>query len=212
MRLKLCRVLYRLRSMKYLPKQYGVVPLLATLCLFFSFSLKAAEITRHSETASGLQGWLISDGNFEIQLNPLLRDQVRAFYLARGFTDEVTQTIERSCVFQAVMSNVSSPADGISVDVDLSLWRIVTPEGSTPLTDKDSWLQRWDEMGATQASTVAFRWATFPWQQSYVQSGDYGWGMILLGEDLPEGFSVMMRWTVAGQAQSQRIDGLSCPG
>lgn len=181
------------------------------LSLFDVLPSNAAEITRHSETASGLQGWKISDGKIEIQLNPLQRDQVRAFYLARGFSDEVTQQIESSCVFQAVMSNVSAPADEISVGVDLSQWKLLTPQGMRPLTDKDNWLQKWKEMGASDASNVAFRWATFPWEQTYVQSGDYGWGMILLGKDLPDKFSVVTRWTVAGQGQSQQIDGLSCP-
>ncbi len=211
MRLNLCGVLFRLRCMNCFRNLYKATTLLAVLCLLCSLPVKAAKITRHSETASGLQGWSITDERIEIQLNPLQRDQVRAFYLARGFSDEVTQEIERSCVFQAVMSNISSPVDGISVGVDLSQWRIVTSKGSAPLTDKDSWLQRWDEMGASQASNVAFRWATFPWQQRYVQSGDYGWGMILLGADLPEVFSVLLHWTVAGQPHSQRIDGLSCP-
>ena len=171
----------------------------------------AASVSRHDETASGLQGWLISDGNIEIQLNPLLRDQVRAFYLARGFSDEVTQQIESSCVFQAVMSNVSVPADGIEVGVDLSQWEIIGHGKTFSLTGKDIWLQKWEEMGASEASRVAFRWATFPWVQNYVQSGDYGWGMILLGKDLPATFSLMAHWTIAGQAQSQQIDGFSCP-
>ena len=197
--------------MKNLPQRYKSFFLLVVLYLFSAVPAQTAEITRHAETASGLQGWRISDGKIEIQLNPLLRDQVRAFYLARGFSDEVTQQIESSCVFQAVMRNVSVPVDAISVEVDLSQWQLITPQGYAALTEKDVWLQRWEQMGALEASNVAFKWATFPWEQSYVQSGDYGWGMILLGENLPSTFSVITRWSVAGQMQSQQVDGLSCP-
>lgn len=205
------RLITQTVSMKSMYLLNKVVSSLVMLSLAYALSVNAAEISQHAETASGLQGWLISDGNIEIQLNPLLRDQVRAFYLARGFSDEVTQQIEISCVFQAVMSNVSVPADENSVSVDLSQWIITTPKGATPLKDKDSWLHQWSEMGASDTSNVAFRWATFPWEQTFVQSGDYGWGMILLGKNLPDHFKLMAAWSVAGQPQSQLVDGLSCP-
>lgn len=200
--------------MKIHPLLHKIIPSIVTLSWCYVLSANAAEISRHHQTVSGQPGWLINDGAVEIQLNPLQADQVRAFYLARGFSNEVTQQIESNCVFQLVISNVSKHVDGISIDVDLSQWQITTPGGNFALTDKVDWLQRWKNMGASEASLVAFRWATFPWEQTYVQSGDYGWGMILLGNPtkaLPDTFSLMLRWTVAGLLQSQQIEGLSCP-
>ncbi len=200
----------KFRTLSVMKKLISKIVLVSILVISGGIT-HAASVTRHDQTASGLQGWRVTDGTVEIQLNPLLRDQVRAFYLARGFSDEITAVIERSCVFQTVITNVSDPASVQAVEVDLSQWRIETGAGLVPLTDKQLWLQRWAEMGAGEAAKVAFRWATFPWQQQYVQSGDYGWGMILLGEALPEEFKLLLRWDNAGIPQSQEIQGLSCP-
>jgi len=185
--------------------------ILSAFLLAFSSSLALADITvsRHQQTASGLKGWLLEDQKIEIQLNPLKQDQVRAFYLARGFTPEVVEQIAASCVFQAVMTNISEPA--LEVSVDLSDWRLQEDRLQTPLTTKDEWLKRWAEQDASEAARVAFRWATFPWQQSMQQTGDYGWGMILLGKDRQASFDMEVRWRIQGELFSQALEGLSCP-
>jgi len=185
--------------------------ILSTLLLaFFSLpSLAETTVSRHQQTASGLQGWLLEDQKIEIQLNPLKQDQVRAFYLARGFTADIVEQMAASCVFQAVMTNVSGEAQEVSVD--LSDWRLQENALETRLITKDEWLRRWAEQGASDAAQVAFRWATFPWEQSMQQTGDYGWGMILLGEDRQSIFNLEVRWRVQGALFSQTLQGLSCP-
>jgi len=186
-------------------------PILSALLLsIFSLPL-SAEITvnRHQQTASGLQGWVLEDQKIEIQLNPLKQDQVRGFYLARGFSAEVVEQIAASCVFQAVMTNISEPA--LEVSIDLSDWRVQEDTQLSRLTSKDEWLQRWTEQGASDAAKVAFRWATFPWQQEMQQTGDYGWGMILLGEGRESTFNMAVRWRVQGEIFSEMLEGLRCP-
>lgn len=199
--------------------------LLLLLLPIGSFASAEITVSRHQQTASGLQGWLLEDQKIEIQLNPLKQDQVRAFYLARGFSSDVVEQIAASCVFQAVMSNISEPA--VEVSVDLSDWRLLENTREARLTSKDQWLQSWAEQGASDAARVAFRWATFPWMQSMQQTGDYGWGMILLGDGRQptlsqssfnqstfnqSSFDIVVRWRVQGELFSQTLQGLSCPG
>lgn len=173
----------------------------------------AASIERHDETASGARGWRIQDSHIMIELNPLYKDQVRAFYLGRGFSEQVTEHISQSCVFQTVIKNVSSPKDNVLVEVNLADWWIVGEAGSwVALIDKASRLHELEAAGASNASLLAFRWATFPEQQEFKLSGDYGWGMILFGEQTDNRFDLLVKWRANGLANEQLIKNLTCLG
>jgi len=171
----------------------------------------AATISRHDETASGLQGWRVLDENIKIELNPLQKDQVRAFYLGRGFSESVTQQIAASCVYQAVIENISVPSMNKRVEVNLSDWRVDSGAGFAALPLKDVWMDEWAESGASAPSILAFKWATFPWQQSFKLTGDYGWGMILFGRKINGTFDLQLKWYTDGLPVEQLVQGLSCP-
>lgn len=181
------------------------------MTLLFVAPVDAAQVTRHDQTASGLQGWLIQDNNIEIQLNPLMPEQVRAFYLARGFSNKVIELIAHSCVYQTVIKNISAENNARSVSVDLSNWRLIDERGESGIESKSSWQQKWSDMGETESAIIAFQWATFPWQQDFELTGDYGWGMILLGPITGESFDLIARWKVGGTPFQQKIEQLNCP-
>ena len=178
----------------------------------YSDPLAAASVSRHDQTASGLEGWRLEDENIRIELNPLMRDQVRAFYLGRGFSQALTESIASACVYQAVIKNVSTLNPSAQLEVDLADWRLLYSEGEErPLVSKDEWTERWRREGATSASLLAFKWATFPSKQYYKLNGDYGWGMLLFGTQASEPFDVLAVWRVGGKLAEQRISGLYCP-
>ena len=172
----------------------------------------AASVSRHDQTASGLSGWLVQDETIKIELNPLLKDQVRAFYLGRGFSEQLTERIAQSCVYQTVIQNVSDEGKNTLLDIDLSEWSIEGVDGLVQLIPKDRWIQEWAESGVSEASILAFRWATFPTQQHYELTGDYGWGMILFGAQPDDIFNLRAKWRVNGRSYEQLIEGLNCPG
>lgn len=184
---------------------------LLTFILLLASAARAAEVSRHDQTASGLQGWLIEDHNIHIELNPLRLDQVRAFYLGRGFSEEMTEQIATACVFQTVIRNISAPDQEVSIDVDLADWRLVEGQVQLPLTGKDEWLRKWAAAGAGRAAQLAFRWATFPARQSFKLTGDYGWGMILFGKPPGEQFDLLIRWRVNDQAAERLVTAMRCP-
>lgn len=172
---------------------------------------EAAQVTRHNETVSGLQGWRIQDAYIEIQLNPLKPEQTRAFYLGRGFSEPVAELIAQSCVYQTVIKNISGQSNAKNVSIDLSDWHLVDQRGESDLVSKDAWRQKWLEMGASKAAIAAFGWATYPSQQSFSPTGDSGWGMILFGPIEGDSFELTTYWRVDGKPQQQKVEHLLCP-
>jgi hypothetical protein len=185
------------------------VALFIVLALYGSAS--AATISRHDQTASGLLGWRVQDANIKIELNPLQKDQVRAFYLGRGFSEPLTERIADSCVYQTVIENVSAPDRDTQLEVNLSDWRFSDKTGGVALRSKEKWIQEWSTSGASSASILAFKWATFPTLQYFKLTGDYGWGMILFGKQTGRTFDLLIKWTTDGEPEEQLVQGLSCP-
>lgn len=173
--------------------------------------VNAASISRHDQTASGLQGWRIQDENIKIELNPLQKDQVRAFYLGRGFSKQLTERIAGSCVYQAVIENISNPELNTQLEVDLSDWRLNDGLNELALRSKDEWIQEWTDSGASASAILAFKWATFPARQFFKLTGDYGWGMILFGKPKGETIDLRVKWYTNGELMEQMVTGLSCP-
>ncbi len=170
-----------------------------------------ASVTRHDQTASGLQGWVIREGAIEIQLNPLTQDQVRGFYLGRGFSNDIANDIAKRCVYQGIVRNISSEGNRANLFVDLTAWRVSDLRGKAKLKDKRDWMDHWKAQGADDTALLAFRWATLPSQQNFDQSGDYGWGMIVFGDRTVENFSVMTEWQHNNEIKQQWVKDLYCP-
>jgi hypothetical protein len=192
----------------------SLVTLYAAAALFIlqpAQQLMAASITRHDQTASGLSGWRVQDENIKVELNPLYKDQVRAFYLGRGFSEALTERIADACVYQAVIENVSDPAGDTLLEVNLSDWRIIGSSGPQALRSKESWIDELTAAGASATATLAFKWATFPTQQYFKLTGDYGWGMMLFGKQTTETFNLQLQWYIDGERVEQRVAGLNCP-
>ena len=179
--------------------------------IILSSVVNAAQVTRHNDTVSGLEGWLVQGEHIEIQLNPLKPDQVRAFYLGRGFSDEIAEIIVQSCVYQTVIKNVSPENNIKAVSIDLSDWRLNDQRGESALISKPDWRKQWTALDASRAAMNAFEWATYPWQQKFELTGDSGWGMILFGSIEGETFDVTLRWQVDDQPVEQRVEQLNCP-
>lgn len=176
-------------------------------------NMSNAEVTifKHDDTASGLKGWLMKTDAVEIQLNPLTQDQAKGFYLGRGFSEQVAQQISKKCVYQAVFKNISNAENKTSISVDLSNWGRVDAGVEKALISKQTWLDKWASMGASDSSLLAFRWATFPSEQDFSISGDYGWGMILFDQPDGQTFDVLTTWQQNNIAKQQLIKGLNCP-
>lgn len=178
--------------------------------LIFAHPVNSLSIRQHEQTASGAPGWLLSDDNIEIQLNPLRKEQVRAFYLGRGFSTDAAESIANSCVFQTVIKNTSSVGLDISIDVNRDNWVVIDTEGRKKLAPKSVWMDKWQALGESEAAKIAFRWAIFPIEQTFPLTGDYAWGMILFEAKLGEPFAVELEWKENNESHRETIEGLRC--
>ncbi len=186
------------------------------LVLFTLTVLSAGVSTAAVETATdpetGLQSWHLRDHDFSLQLIQRLPDQTRAFFLARGFNQPIADQIATSCVLQAIGKNTSHAPDGSTIEYNLADWRVRFDGKTQGIKLKSQWLQQWArEQAASPSSKIAFRWATFPSQQTFEPDGDFNWGMISFG--LPPGsvFDLKVQWRQNQQPRKTWIRNLQCP-
>lgn len=141
-----------------------------------------------------------------ISLTQLLPDQVRAFYVARGFDLADADVFADACVYMTVLRNDTAPGE---LDFRLSEWSIHHDEEVRPLPPLDDWLAQWAARGVHDSARLAFRWAQFPSEQSYAP-GEWNQGMLAMG--LPPGsrFDLIARWTIADQTYEGRLDDVRC--
>lgn len=166
----------------------------------------AAGVLTETAADSGARSWILRDGPLELRLTQLTLDQTRAFYLGRGFDAAEAERIAHGCVFQTVVRNVGAAG---RVDVDLARWRLETAGGRRPIKLKREWDREFEARGTPPSARIAFRWATFPTEQSF-DSSDYNWGMTTFGLPPGSSFDLALRWQVDGQPQQALIESMVC--
>jgi hypothetical protein len=146
------------------------------------------------------------DHGVTVSLTQLLPDQVRAFYVARGFDLDDAEVFARSCVYMTVLRNDTAPG---TLDFRLSDWEIQYDGEVRPVPPLDDWSAQWAARGVPDAARLAFRWAQFPSEQSYAP-GEWNQGMLATG--LPSGsrFDLIARWTIADRIYEGRLDDVRC--
>jgi hypothetical protein len=141
-----------------------------------------------------------------LSLTQLLPDQVRAFYVARGFDLADANVFAEACVYMTVLRNDAAPG---ALDFRLADWEVRYEGEIRSLPPLEDWLRQWAARGVPDAAKLAFRWAQFPSEQSYAP-GEWNQGMLATG--LPPGsrFDLIARWTIADQTYEGRLDDVRC--
>jgi len=166
--------------------------------LLFS-QISFAEITKTELAETKLIEWKLVEQNLELKLIQRLPDQTRSFFEARGFSKAITNDIATSCVFQTITRN-NSKNKNQTLHISLKKWRIKTDGKIQPVKLKETWEQQWRDSQVKISSKIAFRWATFPTEQSFEPSGDYNWGMISFGLKPGSVFDLYVEWKTNDQA------------
>ncbi len=148
-----------------------------------------------------------SKGALSGELQPLLFDQTRAFFSARGFGNKTAETlVQNGCVFR---SSIGNRGDGPTAALDLSDWRVETRDGSGRPKLRSDWDPEWQAAGVGSQARIAFRWALFPDAQAFAP-GDYNWGMITFGLAPGTRFDLVITWTEDGNVRETKLGGLEC--
>ena len=165
---------------------------------------------RHSvDEATGIETWEKSVAGVSVSLTQILPDQLRAFYVNRGFDLGVIEPYARSCVYMTVLRNDAAP--GV-VRFRLSDWRFRSGPEVRPLLATADWIKRLQSAEPGSAAMVAFRWAQFPAQHAYEPGGDWNQGMLSIGLHPGAQFDLVVRWEVDGKMYEGELENVRCAG
>ncbi len=173
--------------------------------------LALAQTQRRVDPQTGLVGWKLQQGHFELEVVQRLPDQTRAFFLARGFPGAEADRVAVHCVMQTIVRNTGQPGEAPAIRVNLNEWRVMHKGVIRPLRHKEAWLAEWaNNDRVPKAAQLAFRWSTLPTEQTYEPRGDYNWGMTLY--DLPPGesFDLYVVWHAGERRHAAWLRGVQC--
>ncbi len=170
--------------------------------------LLAAPLAAAAQTGEPVH--LERDG-LKLELAPLGADQVRAFFLARGFLAEDAELIVKTaCLFRSAIGSAHTVAASPEVEVPLGDWRVTPAGGSAaPLKVREDWQGVWKERRVAEDAATAFYWALFPTGQTF-HATDYNWGFLTFGLAPGTRFDLDVVWKTSGDVQSAKIEGLQC--
>ena len=118
--------------------------------------LAAASLTRAQENLNpinplaGVKTWRWSNSGISVRLTQIVPEQVRGFYLGRGFTPGDVALIAGDCIFQTVIRN---DAPDSTARMDMSRWRVVTKTGTGRPRLREDWGEIWEQRTAPAPET-----------------------------------------------------------
>ncbi len=181
---------------------------LALLAFFLCFAIPLqAKQTFVVDPASGAETREIHTNGVIFSLTQLLPDQVRAFYVNRGFTLPQTEAYATACVFMTVLRNEKAVD---AIHFILQDWSIVTKGHSKPPMKVEDWVDVLAKEGVKKPALIAFRWAQFPPEQSYEPGGDWNQGMLSTGLPAGSSFDIIARWDMAGEIYEGVLHDVHC--
>ncbi len=179
---------------------------------------REAQIEAEIDESTGLKTWKLIQSGLELQLVQRSPDQTRGFYLGRGFTKKDSNEIATQCVFQTIVKNTALQKTGEAISIALKTWRLKKINAENDQTQriklKEDWASQWSQDNnkqVTPSARIAFKWSTFPSEQTFEAGGDYNWGMITFGLPPGEQFDLHVFWHTNQQTHEQWISNIQCP-
>lgn len=176
-----------------------------------------AEVSTTIDAKTQQQSWLLTmNDGFELKIAQLSPDQAHGFFLARGFPSVIAQDIASHCPMQTVIKNTGNKKNGGAIRVILKEWQLKimmnNKEKQQGIKLKETWHKEWQEMDVPTVAQLAFRWATFPSEQTFQPNGDYNWGVITMGFPLSStrSFDLKVMWYHNGIQKSEWIHAINC--
>lgn len=181
-------------------------PPFALLLAALAWPAHAADGRQAVDADTGARTWETRAHGVTLSLTQLLPDQLRAFYLNRGFPAGAAEVYATSCAFMTVLRNDAAPG---TLNFRLADWSITASGGARPPRPLDDWLAEWRRRGLSEPAVIAFRWAQFPPEQEY-EPGDWNQGMLSTGLAPDAAFDLTARWQIAGKAYEGRLSDVRC--
>lgn len=133
---------------------------------------------------------------------PLSREQVTAFYSARGFPAASMAAYAQTCVLSFEFHNGGPTA----LHFRLADWQ--TGDGAR-VQPASAWEAAWEKAAIPEAARIAFRWSQFPAEQEFA-AGDWIMGMAALDRRPPGSFHLIARYHDHQGHHDIVLDRISC--
>jgi len=185
--------------------KHSILFLLCGLTSFICMADTSQENTK--DLASGAQTWSIDHQGVHFSLTQILPDQVRAFFVGRGFTLKQVEPYATSCVFMTVLRNDNAPG---RIHFVRDKWSINSGDNTSPPEKTSRWLEKLKKYKVKNSALIAFRWAQFPSEQTYEPGGDWNQGMLSAGLAADSRFDIIARWDIAGKSFAAKLEDVSC--
>lgn len=118
---------------------------------------------------------VIKTSEMEIYFKPRTANQMGAFYEARGFPKEMRDVLRQQCFITVGIYNKSNK----KIWLDMSNWKFTVGGKPIKREHRDTWKQRWQNMGIPLSKQSTFRWTLIPETLDYLP-GEREGGNILL--------------------------------
>lgn len=172
------------------------------LLLIFAFSIQVANAQQTQQT--------FSENGLKLEIAPLSLDQVRAFFIGRGFKPvDANYIAETGCIFRSAIGNSGESINDPVVTIELAKWRIIVNGQIKTVKTREIWADVWESRGVVEAPAIAFHWALFPSLQQY-QPSDYNWGLISFALLPDTKFNLEMHWIHNNVEQTHMLKTLEC--
>jgi len=174
-----------------------------------SANLFATELTTGKDEQSLLPYWQIEDPGMSLRLVQRLPDQVRGFYMARGFSPEHAERIAMSCGFQTVFKNNSHQSRPGPLSYNLRDWVVKTDGKKQGLKTREDWEEQWKKTKADESSRLAFKWSLVPTKLEY-KANDYSWGLSYFNLKPGTVFDLKVVWQQYQKTRAYIIRNIQC--
>jgi len=178
--------------------------LLALLLLTLILSLSA---TAEQQKTTDPLTWEKTQQGVTFYLKQLHPDQVKAFYLGRGFSQAQIKPYTDSCVYTSILRNDHAVG---RIHFLRKNWRINSKDKQQSIQQNSAWLALFKQQNVSPSALIAFRLAQLPEEQEYEPSGDWNQGMLAIDLPLGSQFDLTVNWDINGQPYAMKLKGLRC--
>ncbi len=175
----------------------------AAICLIWS-----GVVTSVYAQTPGSQKW--SGDGLRLEIAPLPKDTVKAFFIGRDFSAKDAGFIATTgCVFRSAIGNAGSGKSDADIQIDLAKWRVVVQGKRQPLMTRQDWEPVLKKRGIGETPAIAFHWSLFPTKQQYKPT-DYNWGLLTFALPQQSRFDLQVVWQQGNKRQQHIFKNLEC--
>ncbi|VAW76211.1 hypothetical protein MNBD_GAMMA12-1862 [hydrothermal vent metagenome] len=183
------------------------------LTILFAITVIASPIFAGVRTGidkvAKLPYWELNEKGIRFRLVQRLPDQIRAFFLKRGFSLKYAELIAQSCVFQTVFHNQALMGSKQNITYDQNQWVLLRGKIKSKMKTREDWGQFWAATSVKMSAKIAFKWSMLPSKQIY-QPEDHNWGLSIFNFKPGVKFSLKMSWRQGNVLKTKIIPNIIC--